>query len=388
MDWTSHHMERIPASGTLRLFEIASKMEREGKKVYHFEVGQPDFPTPQNIVEAAIKALKEGMTRYTSSRGVPELLDAIEYSYKKRNIDINGKTNVIVTPGGKMALFQGILATVDAGDDVLLLSPSWPTYKVMIRHAGGKPVDVPTSPGYVLDEEALKDAVRKEVSAIVINSPNNPTGGVLTKDQMKLIYDLATDNNFMVFSDEIYESLVYDGFSQTSILEVDPEMDRTLCISGFSKSYAMTGWRLGYAIGSRGIINNMVRIQQNTTSCATSFVQYAGVEAIMGDQSSIDMMRNAYQERRDLIQSLFCELSGVECLNPMGAFYVFPDFHEYGLSSKTLAELLLKKTGVSTAPGIVFGEHYDDHLRFSYAASPSDIEEGIHAMGEFLETLG
>jgi aspartate aminotransferase len=381
-------MERIPASSTLRMFEIATMMERQGKKVYHFEVGQPDFPTPQNIIDSAIRALNDGKTRYASSRGVPELLDAIQHMYSKRNIEINGKSNVIVTPGAKMSLFGGILATIDAGDDVLLLSPSWPTYKVIIRHAGAKPVDVPTSPAYNLDEEKLKDAIRKEVTAIVINSPNNPTGGVLTKDQMKLIFDLATDHNFMIFSDEIYESLVYDGFSQTSMLEVDTEMERTLCISGFSKSYAMTGWRLGYAIGSEGLINNMVRVQQNTTSCATSFVQWAGVEAIMGDQSSIDMMRNAYQERRDMIQSLFCELSGVECLSPMGAFYVFPDFSQYGLSSKTLAELLLKKTGVSTAPGAVFGEDYDNHLRFSYAASPEDIENGIKAMGEFLETLG
>ena len=387
MDWTSHHMEVIPVSGTLKMHEIAMKMEREDKKVYHFEVGQPDFSTPQNIIDAAIKAMNEGKTRYVSSRGVPELLDAIQYMYEKRNIEVNGKTNVIVTPGAKMSLFGGILSTIDSGDDVLLLSPAWPTYKTMIRMAGGKPVDVPTSPGYVLDEEDLKDKVGREVSAIVINSPNNPTGGVLTKNHLKLIYDLAIDHKFMVFSDEIYESLVYDGFTQNSMLEVDPEMEVTLCISGFSKNYAMTGWRIGYAVGSPSVINNLVRVQQNTTSCAASFVQYAGVEAIMGDQSSIDMMRNAYQERRDMTQSLFSEIADIECLNPMGAFYVFPDFSNYGLSSSTLAELLLKKTGVSTVPGIEFGHHYDDHLRFSYAASPNDIEEGIPAMGKFLETL-
>jgi len=380
-------MEALPASGTLKMLEIATKMEQSGKKVYHFEVGQPDFPTPKNIVDAAIEALHDGKTRYSSSRGVPELLEAIEDRYGQRGNKIDGSKNVIVTPGAKMALFNGILSTIDAGDDVLLLTPAWPTYKTLIRHAGALPVNVPTKAGYELDEEALKDRMGKEVAGIVINSPNNPTGGVLTKDHMKVIYDLACDHNFLIFSDEIYESLVYDGFKQASMLEVDPDLKRTIAISGFSKSYAMTGWRLGYAIASPSTISNMVRVQQNTTSCATTFVQYGGVEAFRGDQSSIDKMRNAYQDRRDLIQKLFCEISGVECLNQMGAFYVFPDFSAYGLTSSTLAELLLKRTGVTTVPGKVFGEDYDNHLRFSYAASSKDISEGIKLMGEYLKTL-
>lgn len=380
-------MEVIPPSGTLRLFDIAKRMEREGKKVYHFEVGEPDFQTPLHIIDAAIEALKQGKTGYTSSRGIPELLHAIQRRYAKRHIAINGSTDVIVTPGAKMALFQGILSVIDQGDDVLLLSPAWPTYKVMIRNAGGKPVDVPTNPGYVLNEEALKGRMGKEVSALVINSPNNPTGGVLTKDQLKFIYDLASDHNFMVFSDEIYEELVYDGFRQSSMLEVDPSMERTLVISGFSKSYAMTGWRLGYAIAAPSVIENMVRVQQNTTSCATSFVQYAGVEALEGDQSQIEKMRKSYEERRNLILKLLSEIDGLECLNPMGAFYVFPNFREYGLSSSTLAELLLKKTGVSSIPGLSFGDPFDQHLRFSYAASAHDIQDGMTRMKEFLPTI-
>ncbi len=380
-------MQVIPASGTLRILEIAKKMEREGKKVYHFEVGQPDFPTPENIVNAAIQALKDGKTRYTSARGIPELLDAIQELYARRNIYIEGRENVIVTPGAKMALFQGFLATIDVGDDVLLLAPSWPTYKVMIRNAGAKPVDVDTRTGYVLDEEKLKNKIGNEVSAIVINSPNNPTGGVLTKDHMKLIYDLATDHNFLVFSDEIYEELVYDGFSQTSMLQVDTNLERTVVISGFSKSYSMTGWRLGYAISSPETINNMVRIQQNTTSCATSFVQYAGVEAIMGDQGPIRRMQESFQRRRDLLQQIFCDIDGIHCMNPMGAFYVFPDMSHFDLTSSTLSELLLKRTGVTSIPGKVFGEAYDHHLRFSYSVSEQDIQEGMQAMKEFLQDL-
>ncbi|MFX1601982.1 MAG: pyridoxal phosphate-dependent aminotransferase [Promethearchaeota archaeon] len=380
-------MERIPESGTLKMYELASRLEAEGRTVYHFEVGQPDFPTPPNIVEAANQALKDGKTRYTSSRGIPTLLDAIQNHYSMRGIKIDGQSDVIVTPGAKMALFQGVISTIDSGDDVLLLAPAWPTYRVMIRIAGAKPRDVPTQPGYELDEEALKTHIGKSVSAVVINSPNNPTGGLLTKEHMKLIFDLAMDHDFVVFSDEIYESLVYDGLKQASMLEVDPSMERTLVVSGFSKSYSMTGWRLGYAVGNPETIGNMVRIQQNTTSCASSFVQYAGVEALTGDQSHVEAMRAAFEKRRNRAVQLFEEMEGVRCMNPKGAFYAFPDFSSFGLSCGTLAELILKKTGVTTVPGDAFGKAYNRHLRFSYATSLDVIEEGLGLLSEYLPSL-
>ena len=387
MDWTSHTMERIPASGTLKMFELATRLETEGKRIYHFEVGQPDFPTPPHVVAAGIEALEQGFTRYTSSRGIPPLLDAIEKHYAGRGIKIDGSKNVIVTPGAKMALFQGFLSTIDAGDDVLLLSPAWPTYRNLIRTVGAKPVDVKTHPRYAIDEENLKNHCSKSVTALIINTPNNPTGGVLMKAQLKLIHDLAVDHDFVVFSDEIYEMLVYNGFKQTSMLEIDPNMDHTLIINGFSKSYAMTGWRLGFAVGNEETINNMVRIQQNTTSCATSFVQYAGTKALNGDQSSIKRMTAEYEKRRDAITNIFNNMEGIFCINPMGAFYVFPDFSAYNLSSSTLAELILKKTGVTSTPGISFGKGYDDHLRFSYATDLSVIKEGLRVLSEFLPTL-
>lgn len=369
------------------MYDLALRMEAEGKRIFHFEVGQPDFPTPEYIVKAGIEALQHGFTRYTSSRGIPPLLDGIENHYAGRGISIDGSKNVIVTPGAKMALFQGFLSTLDASDDVLVLSPAWPTYRVMIRTIGAKPVDVCTDPGYMIDEEELKNSCSKSVTAFVLNTPNNPTGGVLSKEDMKLVHDLAVDYDFVVFSDEIYEMLVYDGFKQTSMLEIDPTMEHTLVINGFSKTYAMTGWRLGYAIGNKETINNMVRIQQNTTSCATSFVQYAGSEALKGDQSSIKKMTKEYQKRRDTITSIFCNMPGVQCVNPKGAFYVFPDFSVYNLSSNTLAELILKKTGVTSTPGIIFGKNYDDHLRFSYAASLEDIKDGLANLADFLLTL-
>ncbi len=380
-------MERIPASGTLKMFELAARLEAEGKRIYHFEVGQPDFPTPDHIVEAGIRALKHGFTRYTPSRGIPPLLDGIEKHYADRGIEIDGSKNVIVTPGAKMALFQGFLSTLDTGDDVLLLSPAWPTYRTLIRTVGAKPTDVKTRPGYIIDEEALKNACSKTVTALVLNTPNNPTGGVLDKDDLKLIHDLAVDHDFVVFSDEIYEYLVYDGFKQASMLEIDPSMHNSMVINGFSKSYAMTGWRLGYAIGNEESISNMVRIQQNTTSCATSFVQYAGTKALNGGQDSIKTMTKEYQKRRDAITNIFCNMPGVQCVSPKGAFYVFPDFSTYNLSSNTLAELILKKVGVTSTPGITFGKNYDNHLRFSYATELSEIKEGLSTLADFLLTL-
>jgi aspartate aminotransferase len=387
MDWTSHTMERIPESGTLRMFDMARRLEREGKKIYHFEVGQPDFPTPENVVNAGIEALKKGLTRYTPARGIPPLLDAIEGHYKTRGIDIDGSKNVIVTPGAKMALFAGFMATLDAGDDVLLLAPAWPTYRVMIRAVNAKPIDVNTNGNYTLDEEKLKSKIAKTVTALVINSPNNPTGGVLSKDNLKLIHDLAEDHDFVIFSDEIYEHLVYDGFKQTSMLEIDPTMERTLVINGLSKSHAMTGWRLGYAIGNEETIDNLARIQQNTTSCAASFTQYAGTEALTGDQSSITRMVEDYQKRRDVITALLNEITEIDCLNPKGAFYVFPNFSELELGSETLAELFLKKVGICATPGKAFGKKYDGYLRFSYSASLEDIQEGIAKLVEFLPTI-
>ena len=380
-------MKHIPPSATLKIFDLATRLELEGKRIFHFEVGQPDFPTPTNIIDTAINALHSGKTKYTSSRGIPELLDAIGRLYIQRGIAVSGRRNVIVTPGAKMALFMGFLSTLDRGDDVLLLTPAWPTYRVMIRNAGATPIDIPSGSSYIPDEELLKKSISSSCTCIVINTPNNPTGGVLSKENMKLIFDLASDHDLMIFSDEIYERLVYDGFSHTSMIEIDPALEHTLVISGFSKAYSMTGWRLGYAVANEETINNMVRIQQNTTSCASSFVQYAGVAALTGDQTSVDKMNVAYQERRDRIVELLNQIEGVGCVNPGGAFYTFPDFSSYDIDSVTLAEMLLRDIGVTSTPGIAFGEDYDSFLRFSYATDLATIEEGLGLVKNYVENL-
>ncbi len=380
-------MQRIPASGTLRMFELASRLEAEGRRIYHFEVGQPDFPTPENITNAAIGALKAGVTKYVSSRGIPPLLDAISDLYAERGIGIAGRKNVIVTPGAKMALFMGILSAIDAGDDVIMLTPAWPSYRVMIRNAGGSPIDVTTDSRYTFNVESLKEKITPDCRGLVINSPNNPTGGVLSRHDLRAIHELACDHDFVVFSDEIYESLIYEETERVSMLEIDPAMERTLVVNGFSKTYSMTGWRLGYAVGNSETIDNMVRIQQNTTSCATSFVQVAGVEALTGDQSSVEMMRQEYQRRRDRMKNIFCGMGDVTCVNPRGAFYVFPDFSAYGIGSEELAERILRETGVVCTPGRAFGADFDHHLRFTYAASMEEMEEGLAILENYLRTL-
>jgi aspartate/methionine/tyrosine aminotransferase len=380
-------MKHIPPSATLKIFDLAARLEMEGKQIFHFEVGQPDFSTPVNIIESAIKALHDGKTRYTSSRGIPDLLDAIGQLYIERGIAVSGRRNVIVTPGAKMALFMGFLSTIDRGDDVLLLTPAWPTYRVMIRNAGATPIDIPSGSVYSPNEERLKESISRSCKCIVINSPNNPTGGVLSKESLKLIFDLATDHDFVIFSDEIYERLVYEGFAHTSMIELDPALERTLVISGFSKAYSMTGWRLGYAIANEETIDNMVRIQQNTTSCAASFVQHAGVAALTGKQDSVLEMKQAYQERRDRVVELFKQIDGVRCVNPGGAFYVFPDFSYYDIDSVTLAEMLLRDIGVTCTPGLAFGEDFDMYLRFSYATDLAIIEEGLALVKEYLEKM-
>jgi aspartate/methionine/tyrosine aminotransferase len=380
-------MKHIPPSATLRIFDLAARLEMEGKRIFHFEVGQPDFPTPVNIIEAAMDALRNGKTRYTSSRGIPELLDAIGRLYIERGEAVSGRRNVIVTPGAKMALFMGFLSTIDRGDDVLILTPAWPTYRVMVRNAGATPIDIPSGPMYKPDEEILKGSISRSCTCIVVNTPNNPTGGVLPRESLKLIYDLATDHDFAIFSDEIYERLVYDGFAHTSMIEIDPAMERTVVISGFSKAYSMTGWRLGYAIANEETIENMVRIQQNTTSCAASFVQYAGVAALKGNQESVSEMKTAYQKRRDRVVEIFNQMKHVSCVNPGGAFYVFPDFSYYNIDSVTLAEMLLRDIGVTCTPGLAFGEDYDSYVRFSYATDLAIIEEGLGLVKDYIENL-
>ncbi|MFX1521216.1 MAG: pyridoxal phosphate-dependent aminotransferase [Promethearchaeota archaeon] len=380
-------MKDIPPSGTLKMLAKSKELEQKGKKIIHLEVGQPDFDTPLYIKEAAINALKEGFTKYTSSQGIPELLTAITEVTNKGNISITPK-NVIVTPGAKHALLLVMLATLNPRDEVIIPTPAWPTYFTTIKMAGGVDVQIPVNTYDMSIIEKLREGVTKKTKMILINSPSNPLGEVMDEKMLDAIYQLAVENDLLILSDEIYQKLVYDlGERAPTILSEDTMCERSIIINGFSKTYSMTGWRLGYAVASPEIVQNMIRIQQNSTTCPTSFVQMAGIAALRGTQEPVKHMVERFNERRKEITRLLHRINGVKCNLPKGAFYVFPDFSKLRIPSETFALNLLETKGVATAPGAVFGEGGEYHLRLSYANSLEEIQRGVRFIKEFVEEL-
>jgi aminotransferase len=380
-------MKDIPPSGTLKMLAKSKELEQKGKRIIHLEVGQPDFDTPLHIREAAINALKDGFTKYTSSQGIPELLTAITETTNEGNISITPK-NVIVTPGAKHALLLTMLATLNPGDEVIVPTPAWPTYFTTIKMAGGVDIQIPVDTYGMSLIEKLREGITKKTKMILINSPSNPLGEVMDEKMLGATYQLAVENDLLILSDEIYQKLVYDiGERAPSMLSLDNMCERTIVLNGFSKTYSMTGWRLGYAVASSEIVQNMIRIQQNSTTCPTSFVQIAGVAALRGTQEPVKHMVERFNERRKEITRLLNSIDGINCNIPKGAFYVFPDFSELKLPSETFALKLLENKGVATAPGAVFGEGGEYHLRLSYANSLEEIQRGVGLIKEFVKEL-
>lgn len=383
----SERMKDIPPSETLKMLAKSKELEQKGRKIVHLEVGQPDFDTPLHIKEAAINSLKEGFTKYTSSQGIPQLLTAIEEDMRKGDASITTK-NIIVTPGAKHAILLAMLATLNTGDEVLIPTPAWPTYFTTIKMAGGVDVQIPAETYNKSIVEKLKDGITRKTKMILINSPSNPLGVVMDNKVLDAIYQLAVEHDLLILSDEIYQKLVYDfGERATTMLSIDKECERTIIINGFSKAYSMTGWRLGYAVASPEIVQNMIRLQQNSTTCPTSFVQAAGIAALQGSQDPVKRMVEQFNERRKEITRLLNDIDRVRCPLPKGAFYVFPDFPEVELPSETFALNLLESKGVATAPGAVFGEGGEYHLRISYANSLNEIRRGVGLIKEFIEEL-
>lgn len=383
----ARRMRLIKPSGTIAMAEKARGMEREGRRVYHLDVGEPDFDTPPHIKEAAIQAMKEGFTHYTSSRGILELREVIAEDLGKRGINADPNREIIVTPGAKHAIYCACLSTLDPGDEVLVLAPTWPTHFQCVEIAEARAVEVPCGEEYRLDEEELKTRVTDKTRMILMGSPNNPTGGVLSGEDVKAVVDVAEDNDLLILSDEVYDRLVYDGFKPISPASLENGRDRSIVINGFSKAYAMTGWRLGYAYASGEIIDSMTRIQQSTTTCPVSFVQKAGIAALRGPQEPVEKMVEEYDRRRRFVVEKLNEIRGVRCVKPRGAFYVFPDISELGMPSSEFCLRLLEETGVSTTPGSVFGKCGEGHIRVSYASSIQVISEAIERIKEFVKRL-
>ncbi|MDY6966049.1 MAG: pyridoxal phosphate-dependent aminotransferase [Halobacteriota archaeon] len=374
----SERLNKIEESATIKIIQKQKEMKKAGIDVISFGVGEPDFATPMHICEAAKDALYEGFTHYTPSAGIPELREAIADKLKSENgIDV-GPEGVLVTPGAKHAIYETCMAVLNAGDEAILLSPAWVTYDACIKLPGGKTVWGQTRDDGIND---LSEAVTKKTKLIIVNSPSNPAGYVLHDDEIKTISDIAIDNDLYLISDEIYEKIIYDK-KCVSFATLGGMDDRTITINGFSKTYAMTGWRMGYATAPPRILKNMLKLQQHSVSCATSFAQVGAVAALKGPQDCLDEMVAEFRKRRDLIVEGLNKI-GLKCDKPDGAFYVFPDVSSFGTGSE-VAERLLEVAHVAVTPGFAFGSLEEDYVRVSYATSVENISEGLQRIEEAL----
>jgi len=384
--------ERMDRTGTETAFEVfamAKEIEKTGAKVTHFEMGEPDFDTPENIKNAASKALSNGYTHYTAAPGLLELRQAIaEYVSEDVGVDINPEKEVMVMPGAKPGLFTGILATANAGDEVIMPNPAFPIYESVTNLVRAKPVPIPLKEEneFRLSPADVRKKVTKKTKLLILNTPHNPCGSSLMKNEMEEIAEIAEEHNLWVMSDEIYSKIIYEG-QHYSMLSIPRMRERTIMIHGFSKTYAMTGWRLGYAIGDAKVIANMTRLQVNIASCAAAFSQIAGIEALRGPQDAVSMMAAEYRKRRDAIVRALNSIKGLTCKTPTGAFYVFPNIRKTGMKSKDLMLHLLNKAHVAVVHGTAFGKYGEGYLRFSYATSLDNIKVGMEKVKAAVEEL-
>ena len=382
---------RMSRLGTETAFEVLLKaraLEAQGREIVHLEIGEPDFDTPSNIVEAAIRALREGQTHYTPSAGIPQLREAIaEEISTTRGIEVN-PDQVVVTPGGKPIMFFTILALCEKGDEVIYPNPGFPIFESMINFTGTTPVPVPLlmEKDFRFDIGEFKGLVSPQTKMIILNSPHNPTGGVLTEEDLEAIAEAAIENDVMVLSDEIYSRMVYEG-EFASITRFPGLEERTIILDGFSKTYAMTGWRLGYGVMPEWLAAQVSNLMVNSNSCTAAFSQWAAVEALTGPQDEPKKMIEAFRERRDVIVDGLNQIPGFRCLRPKGAFYVFPNIEGTGMSSQEMEDFLLNEAGVATLAGTSFGEYGEGFLRFSYANSVENIQKALSRIGQAMAKL-
>ncbi len=373
--------ERMSRLGTETAFEVLNKaraLERQGKVIIHLEIGEPDFDTPNNIVEAGVQALRDGWTHYGPSAGLPELRHAIaEEVGRTRSVKISDD-EIVVVPGGKPIIFFIILALVDVGDEVIYPNPGFPIYESMVHYVGARavPIRLLEEKDFGFDVDELAGLITDRTRLIILNSPHNPTGGVLPKQDIRDIAEAIGERNIMVLSDEIYSRLIFDG-EHYSIMSVPGFKERTILLDGFSKTYAMTGWRMGYGVMRSDLATHITRLMTNSNSCTASFTQIAGIEAIRGDQSSVERMRNEFQARRDVFVAGLNRIKGFSCRMPKGAFYVFPNITKTGWTSKKLADALLEQAGVACLSGTAFGDFGEGYLRFSVANSLENLSKAL-----------
>ncbi len=372
---------RMSRLGTETAFEVlnrAKALEKQGRQIIHLEIGEPDFATPPNIVSAAVDALHKGWTHYGPSAGLPDLRKEIaDYVSRTRNVPVASE-EVVVVPGGKPIIFFTMLAFVEAGDEVIYPNPGFPIYESMINYMGGRAVAIPLREerDFSLDVKELASLITDRTKLIILNSPHNPTGGVLTKRDIFDVADAISGRNILVLSDEIYSRLIYEG-QHFSIMSVPGFKERTILLDGFSKTYAMTGWRMGYGVMRADLATHITRLMTNSNSCTASFTQVAGIEALHGDQSSVQKMSDEFKLRRDAFVAGLNKIKGFSCRMPKGAFYVFPNITKTGWPSKKLADTLLDQAGVACLSGTAFGAFGEGYLRFSVANSLENLNKAL-----------
>ncbi|MGE0404909.1 MAG: pyridoxal phosphate-dependent aminotransferase [Candidatus Korobacteraceae bacterium] len=380
-------MSRLGTESAFETLARARALERQGRNIVHLEIGEPDFDSAPHVVEAGIAALRGGQTHYSPSSGLLELRQAVaDYVGRTRGIAVSPE-EVVIVPGAKPILFFTILALIEEGDEVIYPDPGFPIYESMIRFVGGRPVPIPLreSRDFRTDANELKSLISDRTRLLILNSPHNPTGGVLTAEDLRDIATVIGDRNIMVLSDEIYSRLVFDG-EHSSILSLEGWKDRTILLDGFSKTYAMTGWRLGYGVMHPELAAQMTRLMINSNSCTATFTQLAGIEALTGDQSPVEAMRGEFLRRRDHVVKRVNRIPGFSCRMPHGAFYVFPNITGTGRSSQDLANALLDEAGIAVLSGTAFGQHGEGHLRFSIANSMDNLDKALDRIEQWVSS--
>jgi aspartate/methionine/tyrosine aminotransferase len=383
--------QRMSQLGTETAFEVLAKaraLEKQGRDIVHLHIGAPDFLTPPNIVEAGRKALADGYHKYTPARGLPQTCEAVAaYLNRQWGVEVD-PGHVMIVPGGKPTMFFAMLLFGEPGAEILYPNPGFPIYESMIRFSGATPVPIELSEdkGFSFDAESVLARITPRTRLLIVNTPANPTGGVVPRAELvKLAAGLEKHPDVFVLADEIYSRLLYEGEEHCSMLEFDSLRERTILLDGWSKTYAMTGWRLGFGVWPKSLIAHAERLQINSNSCASAVAQMAGVEALLGPQDAVETMRKAFDERRKLIVEELNAIPGFSCVVPKGAFYAFPNTSGTGVPSRELEARFLNEAGVACLSGTSFGKLGEGYMRFSYANSADNIREGLRRVRECLQ---
>jgi aspartate/methionine/tyrosine aminotransferase len=374
----------LPSSPTIAVAKEAEALRQQGVDVVDFGPGEPDFDTPVHVRQAAAQALEAGFTHYAPGRGFPALRQAIAAKLRRENgLEYDPATEILVTPGAKQAILEAIFTAIAPDDEVIIFDPAWGSYEAMVLLAGGRPVHVERNEDFTIDLDRLCASLTSRTRAMIIGSPDNPTGHVLSSDELQIVADVCREHDLLLISDEIYERIVYPGVVPVSAATLPGMWERTVTVNGFSKAYAMTGWRLGYAAAPREFVAQMLKVHEHSVTSATSFAQMGGITALTGSQEPIREMVDEFARRRAIIVEGLNQLPGVRCLAPEGAFYVFPDISGTGSSGTDLARRLLQH-GVALTPGLGFGQSWDTHVRLSFATSEERIRTGLERMAAAL----